>query len=145
MIVKTKHFGDMEIEEEDIINFSRGLLGLEEYRQYILFHIEEKSKFRCLQSIDEVGIAFIVINPWDFYMDYSIDVSDDDLDEIEMENQNDLFIVNLITIKENIKSATANLVAPIIINVKAQLGAQVVLTKDKYTTRHLLFPEKEGD
>ena len=145
MIVKTKHFGDMEIEEEDIMHFSRGLLGLEEYKRFILFHIEEKSKFRCLQSIDEVGIAFILINPWDFYKDYSIDVSEDDLDEIKMENQNDLFILNLITIKEDIQSATANLVAPIIINVKAQLAAQVVLTKDSYTTRHLLFPEREGE
>lgn len=145
MIVKTKHFGDILTSEKDILYFSKGLLGLEEYKRYILFYIEEDSKFRCLQSIDEVGIAFILINPWDFYKDYSIDVPDDDLDEIKIEDHRDLFILNLITIKEDIRLATVNLVAPLVINLKERLAAQVVLTKDTYTTKHRLFHGREGE
>ena len=145
MIVKTKYFGDMEVGQEDIINFPRGILGLEEYEKYILFDIEEKSRFRCLQSVDEIQIAFILINPWDFYKDYSLDIPDDDLEEIKMSDQKDLFILNVITLKDDITTATANLVAPVVINLKTKLGAQVILIKDNYTTKHLLFSKKDGE
>ncbi len=145
MIVKTKHFGNMIVEEKDILYFPNGLLGLEEYKRFILFNIDEESKFRCLQSMDEVEIAFILINPWDFYKDYSIDVPEDDLDQIKMKDEKDLFVLNLITIKEDIRSATANLVAPLVINLKERLAAQVVLMKDTYTTKHRLFHGREGE
>jgi flagellar assembly factor FliW len=44
----------------------------------------------------------------------------------------------ILTIQEPLDKSTANLQAPVVINVKENLAKQVVLTDKRYKTRHEL-------
>lgn len=134
MIIDTKFSGQIEINDEDIIYFEDGLLGFEDVKKYVVTNLDEDTPFRSLQSIEKSEVAFIVINPWDIFLDYEIDIDDNELlplGEVDIKN---FMLYTLVTITEN--RITANLIGPVIINVNSHKGKQIVLYKSNYTTRH---------
>ncbi len=140
MIIKTKYFGDHEIDETKIITFPQGLLGLEEYKRYAAFDMPENEKLICLQSLEESQIAFIAINPWDYFPDYDINISDDELAVIGIADSKQLGVFNLLSIGDG-SYVTANLLAPLVINLNTTEAMQIVLNENKYTTRHELLEQ----
>lgn len=56
MRIQTKFFGVIDIKEDKIITFEKGLLGFEDFKKYtILYDIEEgrNSVISWLQSVEE--------------------------------------------------------------------------------------------
>lgn len=140
MLIQTKYFGEHEIDEDRSIFLPQGLLGLEEYKNYAMFEMPDSERIMCLQCIDEPLIAFIVMNPWEFYPDYDIVVSDEELAVIGIAKVEELAVFNILTIGDA-TAITANLLAPIVINVKTRDAMQIVLNEDKYMTKHVI-PKK---
>lgn len=145
MKVQTKYYGEIDIDDKQVITFPEGILGLEEYKKYVLFEMPDNYKFFHLQSLDEEYICFLLIKPWDFYSDYEIDVSDEELAAIHIESIEEVAVFNIVTLHEDVKASTANLLAPIIINAETKEGAQILLREEKYATKHALFSKKEGE
>ncbi len=80
-----------------------------------------------------------MINPFRFVTDYSISLTDEDLEELESKGDN-LFFYNICVVRDNIKDSTVNLKCPIIVNVDNRLAKQVILEDSKYPLR---FPFSE--
>lgn len=145
MKIETRYLGSMEIEREDIIYFPEGLLGFQDYKNYVILRIEENSQFMFLQSVDEKAMAFLIINPWDFFLDYNIDLPNKSLEIIDFDTKVDknLAIYSIVTLGETLKESTCNLLAPIVINVDQKKGRQVILNNSPYITTHELFKKEE--
>ena len=73
MRVKTKAYGEIDADERQLVSFPAGLLGFEKFKDYILLDARQKPFF-YLQSIDVPDLAFILIDPFLFRPDYSLDV-----------------------------------------------------------------------
>lgn len=142
MIVKTKYFGEREIDAEKNIYFPQGLVGLEDYKTYAVFEMPDNERIICLQCIDEPRIAFMAINPWNFFGDYDIQISDEELAVIGIAQIEQLAVFNILTIGDG-SSVTVNLLAPVVINVNTKDAMQIVLNEDKYTTKHGIPEAKE--
>lgn len=136
MVIETKFFGDMEIKDEEIIDFQDGLLGFEDAKGYVLINMAQDEIFKCLQSIDRKEVAFIVINPWDAFKDYDIDVNDGEIESFRDKDVKNFAVYTILTITE--ERMTANLIGPVIINIKTRQGKQIVLHKSCYTTKHII-------
>ncbi|MBN2258972.1 MAG: flagellar assembly protein FliW [Clostridiales bacterium] len=143
MNIQTKFFGEVEINQDNVLNFKEGILGFEDNKQYILLNLFETQSFTCLQSITDDKIAFILVKPWDFFPDYAIDISDEELNEINIKNEKEIALYNIVSIPNDLKQSTANLLAPIVINIEKKDGKQYVLREDKYTVKHFIFPREE--
>ena len=66
MLVKTKHFGEVEIDDNKLITFEKGIMGLEDLKRYVLIFDEnegEEALIHWLQSVDEPSVALPVISP----------------------------------------------------------------------------------
>ena len=61
MKLDTIRFGELEIKEEDIIEFPEGILGFEDMKKFVIFQMEEGSPLMWMQSVEEAALAFIVI------------------------------------------------------------------------------------
>lgn len=146
MIIKTKHLGEVEVSEDQILNFPKGILGFDSYREFVILGIANNDKIKILQSLTESSIAFFIISPWSFYKDYVIDIDNEELAKIGIESSSnkDLAIFNIITLGKTFKESTANLLAPIAINMLNRQGKQYILNQSEYTTRHELFTEGNG-
>ena len=133
-------FGSFEIPEDSIISFPSGLLGFSEQRRYVILDHDTDAPFKWLQSVEEPGLAFVIMDPATFHPDYQIDLSDDALAEIKDGGREDLALAVILTIpSDDPGRITANLRGPLIISHKTKLGKQLVLPED-VPTRHPLFP-----
>lgn len=142
MILKTKHFGNVEINEEDIITFEKGIPGFESSKKFVILHkVEEDNPFKWLQSVDDGKVAFVVINPQVFKHNYEVKVDRTISDELEIEVIEDVIVFSIVTIPEEVSKMTANLKAPVLINAKKNKGMQLILDDERYDFRHLILDE----
>lgn len=145
MKIKTKYLGEIEINKEQIINFPKGLLGFEDHKEFVILNIEGNAHFKFLQDIHHEYISFLIVNPWDFYEDYDIELPDDKLINIEIDPKGNtqMAIYNIVTLGNSLQESTCNLLAPIVINLEDKKGKQFVLDNSPYSTKHRLLPEGE--
>ena len=139
MLVKTKFFGEVDLPEEKIITFERGLIGLADYKKFtILYDCEkENSNISWLQSVEEPTLALPVVKPWIIKEDYNPIVEDELLSHIGELTEENLVILVTMTVPEQIEQMSVNLKAPIIVNADTRKGAQICLL---YTSHR--FPEQ---
>ena len=64
------------------IFFQDGLLGLEEYKTYVIEEIEENGVFYLLQNLEDEQLGIIVTNPFIFKEDYEIKLDDKLIEEL---------------------------------------------------------------
>lgn len=144
MKIETKFLGMVEIEDKDIIHFETGLPGFEDIKEYVILPVEEDSPFALLQSLKEKEIGFILAFPFAFKSDYAFDISDEDKKDLKVKQQDDLAIYSIVSVKDNFKESTLNLLAPVLINVKEKCGRQVVLQDSKAYPLHFPLQTTEG-
>ena len=80
-------------------------------------------------------LAFLVVPPCFVMPDYAPDLSDEDVDFLEIRNPNDAMVLNIVTLKPD-GTATVNLKGPIVINRHTMIGKQVVLNQSAYPIKH---------
>ncbi len=140
MRVKTKAYGEIDADERQLVSFPGGLLGFEKFKDYILLDARQKPFF-YLQSIDVPDLAFILIDPFLFRPDYSLDVNDDSLDDIGVSHPDEVLIFAIVTVPVEGGSVTANLMGPLIINKANRLGIQTVLGDSRWRVKHDIMAE----
>ncbi|NLP13365.1 MAG: flagellar assembly protein FliW [Clostridium sp.] len=142
MLLKTKHFDEIEIEEDKIINFKDGIPGFEEVKKYIvLYDGDEASPFRWLQAVDDGQLAFAVADPFMIVNDYDIEIPQEAVDVLEIQSPEHVMILSILVVPEDLSKISMNLKAPVIINTKNKRGMQVVLDTDRYSVRHYIVEE----
>lgn len=134
--VKTTRFGEIEVKDSDVIALPSGLIGFPELTRYILLDHDKGSPFKWLQSLEDGAIAFVLINPLLFKPDYTVEVSETEVSDLDLKSEEDAVISVIITMPSNPQNMTANLKAPLVFNLKNRKGKQLILNNSAYTTRH---------
>lgn len=139
--VTTSRFGEIEIRDTEVIELPQGLIGFPELKRYLLLDHDKESPFKWLQSLDDGSIAFVLINPLLFKPDYEVEVTDAEVSDLTLENEDDAVISVIVTMPSNPQNMTANLKAPLVFNLKNRKGKQIILSANTYTTRHSIMEE----
>src|SRR4029079_1965850 len=119
----------------------QGILGFPELTKFCLVDPGDETLILWLQSLQDSKIAFPVLEPKVFRPDYAARLSAAELRELKLDNVNQSAVFTILTIPEDITLMSANLRAPIVINLKAQVGRQVVLQENEYGIKQLMFKE----
>ncbi|MDF2909279.1 MAG: flagellar assembly protein FliW [Sporolactobacillus laevolacticus] len=133
MIIQTKYFGEQEIKETEIISFSSGIPGFAHDKRFILQPFGEA--FSILQSIDDKDAAFIVTSPFLYFDDYSVDLPDHFVQQLDIRAHEDVAVWVIVSVRKPFSESTVNLKAPIIINVSKKLGKQYIPDHSDYSLR----------
>lgn len=141
MLVKTKFFGEVDLPEEKILTFDRGIIGLPDYKRYtILYDCEkEETNISWLQSVEEPTLALPVIKPWLVKQDYNPTVEDELLNSLGELTEENLVILLTMTVPSNIKEMTVNLKAPIVINADTRKGTQIIVENQDYEVKYKVY------
>ena len=142
MIIQTSRFGEIEIEEDQIINLPSGLIGFSEDRRFVIREDEAASPFRWLQAVDNQALAFVMIEPHVSVSNYELELTKDNLKKLKAESIKDLSVFALVTMAKNMEDVTVNLQGPLLFNLEKRLGLQFIIQDSKYSTRHPLFGDK---
>ena len=141
MIVQTGRFGQLTVGSDETIVIPQGILGFPEYTQFCLIDPADDTLILWLQSLDNPNVAFPVLEPKVFRLEYTAKLSGQELRELKLDNVNQSAVFSVLTIPEDITQMTANLKAPLIVNLKDRIGKQVVLQENEYSVKHLMFKE----
>ena len=136
MKISTTRFGDIEVDDRNVITVLGGIIGFENYYRFVILDFLKDSQFRWLQSLNDPEVAFVICDPWYFFRDYNFELSDEYQNELEIESLDDIVAVAISTIPTDITKTTLNLISPIIINLKKMIGKQVILYNSSYSTTH---------
>ncbi len=139
MTIQTTRFGDVSITQEDVLEFSEGLLGFGHLRSFVLLDDPNDDIFAWLQSCENPEIAFPVLEPELFSPDYSIELSKSDLEALGLTSIGDGRRFTIITIPADPTQMTANLKAPIVVNAKKRIARQCVLQDASLAIREPIF------
>lgn len=127
--INTKQFGELEIDKSSIFNFRDGLYGFENLHNFIIINEEETEPFKWLLSIDDPSIGFPILSPYFIDTEYSI-MQDFDPQRYV------LFLV--ITLQDERGNITANMKAPIVLDIVNLEGEQIIIPLEKYTTDYII-------
>lgn len=141
MMVETTRFGSISVDESDIITFPEGMLGFSKINQYVLVERVDDSLFLWLQAIKKPSVAFPLLEPQILEMNYKVELADEDRKTLELKDLGHAKVFAIITIPTDPTKMTANLKAPIVINLKNRLAKQVILHQADYPIRKSIFTE----
>jgi len=142
MIIQTKHFGDVEITEEDVLTFEYGIPGFDDLTKFVILgKTDVESPFFWLQSLEDSGVAFVISDPFNYVSDYEAEIDTTMAKFLGIEDENDAIIYNIVTVPEDISKTSINLKAPLVINTKNNKGCQVILENEKYKFKHIIMED----
>ncbi|MBQ6113366.1 MAG: flagellar assembly protein FliW [Synergistaceae bacterium] len=139
--IETSRFGTVSYSEEEILFFPRGIPAFESKHEWILAGTDD-SAVKWLQSLDDGELALPVTSPDAVQPDYNARIPEDELKLIDTVNPSELALLIVVSIPDSAPwNMTANLRAPILINLKTHKAVQVIALNGDYPIRHMVFPE----
>ena len=137
MEIQTTRFGLLNVEDERVMNFPRGLLGFPNHTRFALIQTGQENYFFWLQSCDDPNLAFVVTDPSIFFKDYEVPLRDETTGDLQMADPR---FAQVFVICNRVGDwLTGNLLGPLVVNAANRLAQQVVLTEKKWTTRQPLL------
>ena len=141
IVVSSTRFGEFSVGAESVITFPSGLIGFPRCNRFVM--IDHKPPFSWLQSMDDPALAFVVIDGFEFGQAFELKPPIGD-HEIELKEEDEFAILVIVTIRPDPKMTTANLKAPLFVNVRNRKGVQIIFDKPTLSTRHQLWEEDEA-
>ena len=137
MEIETTRFGRLDVDDERIITFSRGLLGFPDHTRYALIQAGEENYFFWLQCVDQANLAFVVTDPSIFFKDYQVAIKTETQQDLLLD---DLGLAQVFVVCNKVGDwLTGNLLGPIVVNAQTRVATQIVLTEKKWSTRQPLM------
>lgn len=142
MDVRTTRFGTVNIAEDRIITFPKGLLGFSSFTKFCLLEPADDACFFWLQSIEEPSLAFVVTDPAFFVPEFTVPIRPEQMGELKLDSLGDAQV--FIIVNKVDQTLTGNLQGPLVINTLSRVGEQFVLAEKRWTTRHPLMRVASG-
>ncbi|MCY9660503.1 flagellar assembly protein FliW [Paenibacillus chondroitinus] len=139
----------LDLLQGKVLRFNGSILGFEELDEFEVSVVEEGSPYAYLQSVQDENISFLVVTPFVFYPNYTFEIEDNDKSLLGLNSNEEVAVINIVTIKEPYIKSTVNLLAPLVLNIATEHGRQLVLPpQSNYGTNDPLFkeaPEESGE
>jgi len=140
MQIQSKAYGLIDIEETQILDFPKGLLGFEEHTRWALLD-SKQPPFYWLQSLDDPQLSFVILPPSFFRPDFQLELSDTDREALGNPGDDDLLTFAIVTIPADHTRMSANLQGPVVVNKKKRVARQTIQASQAWKVRHFIMDE----
>ena len=135
--VHSARFGEVEIDEQQVISFHSGIAGFDMLKNWCLLHLDEAPDYNWLQSLEEPGISLLLADPDQLFDGYVADVREEQVGDLALPSEGTAVpsLVMRVVLKwdEDKHAFFANLRAPIIFNLDNRRAVQIILQKAEYS------------
>ena len=142
MKIKTRIFGEIDIEDTKIITLEKGMIGFPKLTRFALIYDEEKKdkgfQIAWLQSMDDGDIAFPVTDPFYVMKEYNPSVSEEILAPLGELTEENVYVLVTVTVPKKVEDFSVNLKAPIVINSDTNKGLQTI-TESDYPVKYKIY------
>ncbi len=138
----TKYHGEIEYSENDIVQFESGPFGFESNSRFLLLVRPAMKPIVFLQSLSTPALCFLTLPILVVDRNYRLTVGTDDRRAamLPMDRQpvigDDVLCLAIVTLQQGLP-ATANLMAPVVVNLGNRKAVQAISSEGSYSHRHL--------
>lgn len=118
------------------LTFGSGLPGFPGPRRFALVGWgAEDGPYRVLVDVADPGVRFLVVPPQVFFPDYTVDLDDAVAAKVHLDDPEDCLLLVIVTLGRTARDATANLLGPVVVNLRTLEGVQAVLGDSDHGTQ----------
>lgn len=146
-VFETKNLGRISYTPEAVVEFPRGLPGFESQRRFAVVQFADSVPLVFLQSLENAGLSFICLPVLAVDPQYRLEIGVEDLaglglpESVQPRIGEDVLCLAVLTLKSS--GPTANLLAPIVINLHNRTAMQPVMPEAGYSHQHELLPAEQ--
>ena len=144
----TTNFGTITFTAESVFDFPQGVPGFENRRQFVPVQNPQTAPILFLQSVEDASLCFTTIPVMVLDPRYRLRMVEPDLEVIgcpagrQPRIGDDVLCLAVLAIRES--GPTANLLAPVVVNVRNLKAVQAVALESGYSHQHVLAPQEEA-
>lgn len=145
LLVETKYFGTLTCQEESVFDFPRGLPAFEDEKRFVPIELPQYAPLIFLQSLGQRELCFLTLPILVADRDYHLAVSREDLATLGLDAARqpqlgvEALVLTLVSLRDGIL-ATANLMAPLVVNLKTRRALQAIRADSLYSHQHPITP-----
>lgn len=145
-VAQTTHFGTISYNPDAAICFPKGLPAFEERRRFAVLQFEDSAPLTFIQSLETPDLCFVAMPVLAIDPRYRLDVSREDLEEIGLGSDrqprigDEVLCLTIVSLGE--RGPTANLLAPVVVNIQNRKAVQAVAGESGYSHQHALFAQE---
>jgi flagellar assembly factor FliW len=145
MMIETRDFGSMELDENAVVEFCSPIYGFEALKRYVMLSDDEiGGGLIWLQSVERPEVCFILLDTEEVGLEYLPKIPKETLELLGMKVGEAPVLRVIAVVPEDFTKTRVNLKSPIVVNSKNRRAAQVILEAD-YPLRLQLFAREEGN
>lgn len=143
LLLSTRYSGTVSCAETDLFQFPQGLPAFEHEKSFVVLDVPGKQPFLLLQSVNTPALCFIAIPVPALDPQYELSVSYEDLCALDLPVNrqpaigSEALVLALVSVPGD-QPATANLMAPVVMNTSSRLAVQAVRSDTKYSHQRRL-------
>jgi flagellar assembly factor FliW len=140
LICSTRYFGRVEYQQNSVLVFPAGIPAFEEEKSFLAIRQPLNEPLVFLQSLSNRNLCFVTLPVGSACPNFQLSIPAEDLDALDLATDRqpvmgrEVLCLTIISLEEN-EPPTANLLAPIVVNLKTQRGRQVIQTESPYSHR----------
>jgi flagellar assembly factor FliW len=131
-------FGALEVADDRVLDFPRGLPGFPDCRQFIVMDHDRETPLRWLQCVDRPEVAFLIVEPQQVMASYGVEVPPHVLAFLGWNDADhdpgDVLVFVILNAGD--AALTANLRAPVVVNARTRRAFQLILEDPALPLRH---------
>jgi flagellar assembly factor FliW len=136
--VLTRDFGLLDYDVSSELDFPVGLPGFESEKRFILIENDALAPMVFLQSLATPAICFLTVPVQVVDPGYQIGMREEDHEQLGLDNTaaagpGGVLALAILTAKD---TCTANLLAPVVVNMQRRMGVQAVRADARYSHQH---------
>ena len=118
------------VEDIPVIDMVTPMPGFPDHQRFALVQLDDAGVLCSLQSVEDPELRFLVVPPSAFFPDYAPVIDDATVATLGIESAEDAMVLLVVNPGGESGDATANLLAPVVVNLATRQGGQVVLDED---------------
>ncbi len=139
----TRDFGNIEVEENALIDFPNGVYAFEDDKKFALLNPLGAGVYPMwLQSTTNASLCFIVFDPTLISDDFSVVLNESEKKILGVKDESEVRCLVIAKVPEDYKKTTVNMKSPIVLNPKTNRAIQVILPHD-YPFRLPIYEAEE--
>jgi flagellar assembly factor FliW len=119
-----------------VLVFEDGLIGCPDWRHFLLEPDAAGPAIQLLRCLDVPDVALYVADPFTIVPEYEFEVGDADGAALDLADPGEALVLVVLTVRSDPAAVTANLLGPLVVNVRSGRGRQLVLAESGYSVRH---------
>ena len=146
--IETQYFGTMSYREESVFDFPAGLPAFLNEKRFVPIESPQHSPLLFLQSMMQRALCFLALPIQVVDAEYRLAVSREDLVFLDLPSdrqpvlESEVAVLVLVSLHD-VLSTTANLMAPIVVNLKTRRALQAIRQDSTYSHQHPIARARE--